>query len=128
MRHPTLYSVLGTPEADLGDFGIELKTTESQLINLDNASLTTTDYAVEVRNPPKDARDPDEWKQFFDQFGQVASITVALDNEELVRALLLRRTLMSKLEDLLPPGLKLNPDNLDVAVREALPSPCCKDA
>jgi hypothetical protein len=97
------------------------RTTESQLIKLDNASLTTTDYAVEVRNPPKDARDPDEWKQFFDQFGHVASITVALDNEELVRALLLRRQLMSKLEDLLPPGVKLNPNDLDGAVHEALP-------
>lgn len=97
------------------------KAAKTQLINLDNASLTTTDYAVEVRNPPKDARDPDEWKAFFGQFGEVASITIALDNEELVRALLLRRKLIATLEDLLPPGVKVDPRNVDSAVGEALP-------
>ena len=97
------------------------KATEQEQIKLDNASLTTTDYAVIVENPPKDARDPDEWKTFFDQFGQVASVTVALDNEELLRALLHRRILMLMLEDLLPLGITLEPSNLDRAFEQASP-------
>jgi hypothetical protein len=90
-------------------------------IKLDYASLTTTDYAVEVTNPPPDARNPDEWKAFFDQFGQVASITITLNNDDLLRALLQRRKLLMALEELLPPGIKLNMSNLSEAVEKTMP-------
>lgn len=71
---------------------------------LDESSQTTTDYAVEVVNPPKDARDIEEWRSFFERFGHVTCCTVALDNEELVAALVKRRELFINLEALLPAG------------------------
>jgi len=37
-----------------------------------------------------------EWKEFFSQFGRVVYCTVALDNEELVQALVKRRVLLQK--------------------------------
>ena len=101
-------------------FTLQKAVTREQ-IKLDNASLTTTDYAVEVRNPPKDARDPNEWKSFFEQFGHVASITVALDNEELLRALLLRRKYVMMLENLQPSGLKVDHADINAAVAVATP-------
>ena len=98
------------------------KASQREERKFDDAQLTTTDYAVEVVNPPKDARDPEEWKTFFEQFGQVASITVALDNEELITALLLRRGYIIKLEDLQPAGVKVDVTNLASAVETAMAS------
>jgi hypothetical protein len=50
-------------------------------------SQTAQDYSVEVLDPEADAHDPDEWYEFFSHFGEVASISVALDNGDLLRAL-----------------------------------------
>lgn len=91
----------------------------------DESSQTTTDYAVEVSNPPKDARDIEEWRKFFERFGHVTCCTVALDNEELVAALVKRRELFLKLEALLPAGAVLEHGHgvLDSAVEKAEPVP-----
>jgi hypothetical protein len=40
-----------------------------------------------VADPGEDDRDADEWYTFFSQFGEVASISVALDNADLLHAL-----------------------------------------
>jgi len=54
---------------------------------IDDAFQTAQDYSILVEDPPPDATDPDEWHQYFLQFGPVALVTVALDNGDLVRAL-----------------------------------------
>lgn len=90
--------------------------TRAEEQRIDEASQTTTDYAVEISNPPQDARDPEEWKLFFEQFGKVVSVTVALDNEELIVALLSRRALIMQLENLQPPGKSVDPKNVQAAV------------
>jgi hypothetical protein len=97
------------------------KATRRQEVRLDEASQTTTDYAIEVSNPPKDARDPDEWKVFFEKFGKVVSITVALDNEELLVALVKRRAYILNLENLQPVGVTVDPHNIASAVSTAMP-------
>lgn len=97
------------------------KTTKRQEIKFDNASLTTTDFAVEVSNPPKDARDPEEWRSFFEQFGHVTSITVTLDNEDLIWALMKRRELVVALKNLQPPGVDVDIHNVGPAVETAWP-------
>lgn len=90
----------------------------------DEASQTTTDYAVEVVNPPKDARDIQEWHNFFSKFGHVTCCTVALDNEELIAALVQRRELIVQLESLQPAGVYLNPHtDISAAVAAAEPVP-----
>jgi hypothetical protein len=47
-----------------------------------------------IENPPADARDPDEWAAFFAQFGQVAYVTVAKSDGNLVWKCLEPRQLM----------------------------------
>ena len=46
--------------------------------------LRPEDYALVVENPPEDASDPDEWKNYFEQFGEVAAITIAKADGPLV--------------------------------------------
>lgn len=58
-------------------------------VRFDEDKVTTTDYSVNVKNPPPDAYDPDEWHDFFSQFAtdgdQVTCVTVTLNNEPLLR-------------------------------------------
>jgi hypothetical protein len=104
-----------------------------QEIILDEAAQTAQDYSVRVDNPPPDASDPEEWKAFFDQFGQkddgndaiqekhvITCCTVALGNEVLVRALVERRQYLIQLESLMKPGATFNKHNLDHAVENSL--------
>ncbi len=88
---------------------------------LDEAKQTTRDYSVQVRNPPMDADDPDEWRRYFGQFGPVASVTIVKDNEVLLLRLLERRKLVAQLEDLMPVGVTVDPAHVEEAVRHALP-------
>ena len=88
---------------------------------MDEAMLLTKDYSIQVANPPKDARDSEEWKEFFSQFDHVTSVTVAVDNEELVKALVARRLLLVKLSMLLPAGAEFDKLNLGDAVERAMP-------
>lgn len=37
-------------------------------VRFDEDKVTSTDYSIIVKNPPKDAYDPDEWRDFFAQF------------------------------------------------------------
>jgi len=59
--------------------------------------LRTEDYSVLVENPPADAEDPDEWHKFFCQFGDVAYVTVAKADGNLVWKCLEPRQLMAQL-------------------------------
>jgi len=39
-------------------------------VRFDEDKVTSTDYSILVKNPPKDAYDPDEWRDFFSQFAE----------------------------------------------------------
>ena len=93
--------------------------TKEKELDFDAAQQTATDYALEVENPPEDARDPKEWLDFFEQFGRVTVLTIALDNEELTDPLLLRRRLLVKLKNLIPVGEEFDPERLDDMVAMA---------
>eukprot|EP00586_Coscinodiscus_wailesii_P003443 CAMPEP_0172485718 /NCGR_PEP_ID=MMETSP1066-20121228/13867_1 /TAXON_ID=671091 /ORGANISM="Coscinodiscus wailesii, Strain CCMP2513" /LENGTH=987 /DNA_ID=CAMNT_0013251149 /DNA_START=47 /DNA_END=3010 /DNA_ORIENTATION=- len=96
---------------------------------------TASDYSVEVENPPKDASDLEEWKDFFSQFGAVALVTVARHNEDLIKALVKRRQLMLQFESLLPPELEMDPAKIEELARSVPQRPlwkrilccCCGD-
>jgi hypothetical protein len=100
----------------------------------DESAQTTTDYAIEVVNPPWDARNAQEWREFFERFGHVTCCTVALDNEELIAALVTRRELLATLENLQPAGVVMDPNDMKSAVDMAEPIPwyykliCAMDA
>ena len=79
-------------------------------VRFDEDKSTATDYSIKVCNPPPDAYDPDVWKDFFETFSekQVTVVTVALNNEELLNALVMRRIFRNKLRQLLPPNVNLD--------------------
>mmetsp|Transcript_12313 Transcript_12313/g.18239 ORF Transcript_12313/g.18239 Transcript_12313/m.18239 type:complete len:794 (+) Transcript_12313:306-2687(+) len=91
---------------------------------IDDAEQTAQDYSVCVMNPPKDARDPEEWREFFVknfEDCQIACCTIAVDNEELVRALSQRRDYLLQLEMLTPCDIKFNKNDLKEMAEVALP-------
>ena len=95
------------------------KITYRKELYFDESAQTTTDYAIEVVNPPGDTRNVQEWRDFFERFGHVTACTVALDNEELIAALLTRRKLLAKLENLQPAGVVMDRNDIDRAVKTA---------
>jgi len=87
----------------LGIFNFYLRIRE---IRFDEDKVTTSDYSLVVKNPPTDAKNPDEWRDFFDKFGvdggQVTTVTVALNNEALIKVLATRRVYQNYLRMKLP--------------------------
>jgi hypothetical protein len=71
---------------------------------MDDNSQTAKDYAIEVTNPQPSTKDPEEWRKFFAQFGEVAGITVILANGELLECLARRRYIMMMLQYEAPEG------------------------
>mmetsp|Transcript_36119 Transcript_36119/g.52922 ORF Transcript_36119/g.52922 Transcript_36119/m.52922 type:complete len:866 (-) Transcript_36119:573-3170(-) len=71
-------------------------------LQYDEAILSASDYSIKVDDPPLDATDPDEWKEFFSRFegAHVTYVTVGLDNKHVVNALIKRRLLLQKLRQL----------------------------
>jgi hypothetical protein len=69
---------------------------------------TAQDYSISITNPPEDASDPEEWRDYFkNSFPEcpgmhVTSCTVAVDNDKLLDCLTKRRELIEKLRDTLP--------------------------
>ena len=102
-------------------------------IRFDEDKLTSSDYSVLVKNPPPDALDPEEWRDYFAQFSekQVTVVSIHLNNEEMLKKLYIRRIHRDNLRRLLPKGTDLdNEDVVRTAVdahvreREAEPKGC----
>lgn len=76
-------------------------------VRFDEDNTSAPDYTLIVTNPPKDAKDPDEWREFFDTFSekQVTLVTVALGNDELLNSLVAKRRDIKILRGLLPKGV-----------------------
>jgi hypothetical protein len=76
--------------------------------------LTSTDYSLVVKNPPPDAYDPEEWRDYFTQFAdkQVTAVTIALDNDVLLRKLIERRIHVDTLRKMLPKGTDMEDEDL----------------
>lgn len=84
---------------------------QAKIINhFDEEELTASDYSIMVKNPPKDARNPDEWMEFFSQFTdkKVRFVTVVLNNCKILRELTRRRLMLQKLESMLPPNTNMS--------------------
>ena len=84
-------------------------------IRLDEDRMTGSDYSVVVENPPANALNPDEWRVFFEQFSpdndQVTVVSIALNNEALIRKLIKRRKLRRKLNLILPENAILDDES-----------------
>jgi hypothetical protein len=81
-------------------------------VRFDEDKITTSDYSINVKNPPPDAFDPQEWHDFFSQFttdgDQVTCVTVTLDNEALLRNTFYYRNFRSQLLRKIPADTDVN--------------------
>jgi len=101
-------------------FSVYLRARE---VRFDEDKVTTSDYSVCVLNPPPDAKDPDEWRDFFDKYtnegDQITTVTVALDNENLINKLATRRVYQNYLRMKLPPDTDFSDeDALTLAIEK----------
>jgi hypothetical protein len=74
-----------------------------QQIKFDEDEQTAQDYSVKISNPPEDAVDPDEWFHFFHDNcdgAHATVITIARDNDLLVRTLVKRRELLRTIKNM----------------------------
>lgn len=84
---------------------------------LDEAVQTASDYSIKVSNPPVDALNPEEWRQFFNQYAcgkekGVVLVTIALDNAKLIKSLIERRQKRKALSLLFPNETNLYDEQL----------------
>lgn len=97
-------------------------------IVFDEEMQTASDYAIKVTNPPDDALDPQEWKDFFDQFAAtpddgVTFCAIAIDNAALLHKLVRRRVLLRQLSRKLP-GVDLQDPDAVATALSLKPSSC----
>lgn len=89
-------------------------------VTFDLDEQTAQDYSICIHNPPADAYDPQEWRDFFhgnfadcDEM-HVTTCTVAVDNDDLLAYLGERREVIAKLKDALPHmNIRIREDNID---------------
>lgn len=104
-------------------------TQNKRIITFDQSNDTTEDYSIEITNPPNEARDPKVWKEFFEsnfEGATVRSCTIALDNEDLIQALIKRRKLILQLRNRLLIDDDFDSDNLEDLVSKCPPVPTWK--
>lgn len=79
-------------------------------IKFDEDEITARDYSIVIKNPPANAREPDQWRRYFERNfrAKVASVTVGIDNDLLVKTLVERRQSLRLLELELEPGTPLD--------------------
>lgn len=79
-------------------------------VTFDEQEQTAQDYSIEISNPPADATEPEEWKEFFESRfgGHLTYCTVAIDNDLLVKALAERREVLFEIEEKLKDGTILD--------------------
>ena len=90
-------------------------------VAFDEDEQTAQDYSIVIENPPGDATDPGEWRDFFrDGWGaHVTACTVAVNNDLLVRSLVERREKLRTIEMLIEPGASMDTLTLaGIAARE----------
>ncbi len=90
-------------------------------VKFDEDEQTTQDYSIVINDPPPDAKDPQEWKDFFESHYDdvhVTCCTVGLNNAALLQALVTRRELLQRIRFKLPIGTKLDHVSLEKTILE----------
>ena len=91
----------------------------------DEEVQTASDYSIKISNPPPDAVDPSEWKDYLAQFGSVAYVTVAIDNARLLQTLVSHKRTRMQLARKLPANCDtFDKEQVEKAIAE-LPKTCC---
>lgn len=121
----------------VGSFFIRTRN-NSREVKFDEDEQTAQDYSIVIKNPPDDAWDPEEWKEFlegalrteaggkFEKGQEVRICTVDVDNERAIHHLVERRDVLRRLEIALPLDTPLDTKSLEhqAEIAKAQPSAC----
>ena len=86
-----------------------------QALLFDKEEHTAHHYSIRIKNPPHNARDPEEWRKFFRESfdgARATVVTIVLENDELVQAARKRRECRRKIELEVEPGTSMSEANL----------------
>lgn len=74
-----------------------------------SSSYLKQDYSIKIPNPPKDAKEPDEWFEYFKENlnAHATVITIAVDNDLLVKTLVERRELLRTINNMQESGASM---------------------
>ncbi|CAM9375034.1 unnamed protein product, partial [Chrysoparadoxa australica] len=79
-------------------FAVTAKKAEDVAVErIDKSQQTPSDYTVCIHNPPAIVRDPDAYHVRFKKYGDIAFVTIALNNGELLKAIAHKEVLEHKL-------------------------------
>lgn len=101
----------------------------------DDAENSSSDYTIEVKNPPPidSSFSPEVWKEWFettfrgdDDDIEVAAVTIALDNERLINALVDRRALIREYQNILEDVDEFDIDDIEDYLKDLPPLPAWK--
>jgi hypothetical protein len=87
MDHHISYTVFASFCAVVSFIVLYHRAQKKLMEKIDVSVQTLQDYSLAVTDPDNDATDPDEWMKFFEQFGEVAAVTVHKNNGDLLHAL-----------------------------------------
>ena len=76
----------------------------------------TQDYSCCIKNPPPDLRDIDKYHQRFRQYGDIVTITLALDNGHLLDCIARKKEVEKKLAESLEGTRLLEAERVDYDV------------
>jgi hypothetical protein len=68
---------------------------KEEIERIDVAQQTTQDYAVVITNPPPNVLDPQEYYNHFSRFGDIAFITISVQNGSLMNMFVQRKMLLN---------------------------------
>lgn len=82
-------------------FAIFASIVESYAVEqIDDSNLTTQDYAVVLKNPPKSITDVDKYYQYFSKFGDVCCVTIVKNNGDICTNIALKKKYQAQLEEM----------------------------
>eukprot|EP00980_Cylindrotheca_fusiformis_P003466 scaffold774_cov75-Cylindrotheca_fusiformis.AAC.3 len=94
---------------------------DKEAIVFDEDEQTAQDYSILIKNPPPNANDPEEWREFFEgSFPGVKVVAVScnVNNDLLIKSLVRRRETLRRMELKLDPGTSMDIDNLALLAAE----------
>lgn len=83
------------------------------VVEIDEDTDTTQDYAVQITNPPSTVTDPEVYYNFFKQFGEICFVTIVKNNGGLCMELALKKSYETQVQILESIG--------DTTVQDTLP-------
>lgn len=96
---------------------------DKETVIFDEDEQTAMDYSILIKNPPQNANNPEEWRDYFEsnfEGVKVVAVSCNVNNDLLIKSLVRRRETLRRMELQLDHGALMDIDNLALlAAQEA---------